>query len=640
MGELIPIKLTWADESTGDEDETGQEIELYTDSPSFQPNAGPIIYSEAPHPWMRLPPIASGVEEMTISLQAPITFLKFRVRQYNAKGPGPWAVPVNLPISVPAGAGVPPAPTGLGGAVVGAVTTPPPPPVTPPPPPPPTGGGGASSNYGFINQFSGVQGGNQWSYLDGNNNALVYSSADRKWNGTDLYLAVWETGFHHGWSLGTPVKVRFTVPSTGQAKITGSHKLYHGFGGATFTIKKNAGTIYGPQAMNNATEYFYDVTTAVVAGDTIEFILTRDTAGVNNNTQLNPVIQLTTDGATPQDPVLSSLTPSTLALSIGGAGSLSAELVSPAIAAATVSLANSDAGKVSAPASVVIPLGQTKAIIPVSGLATGSSTITATFGGVSKQSIVSVQAPVSALWKNAPAGGALLCEWNFSDFKGPGMTGGFGGGRLDSDPLEPASPPTCVVSRLEINTHIGGGQLEFYTAPGVKFRELYAGMMLRQNAQWTGRPVASDKMFFLRGPDSNGLLALGGGLGKPQEGSTPYVVFMHNSGNVDNSHIMSLDKGLRGEPNIDPSGARVPPGIWYKLEFWIRCSTTLTSRDGAVKWWVNDKLVGYYELLNYGTAAIGLTNWIWTETWDGSGTPAHTVPLEHWLGHLYLMGKN
>lgn len=636
---MVAVKLTWDDNSSGALDETGQEIEIWTDSPSFVPNIS-INYVEARHPWMRLPPIASGVEEMTLSLQAPITFLKFRVRQYNAKGQGAWATPVSLPIAVPVGAGVPPAPTGLGGAVVGAVDPPPPPPVTPPPPPPPTGGGGASSNYSFLSQFSGVQGGNQWSYRDGNGNNLVYSSADQKWNGTDLYCAIWNGGFHHGWSLGTPVVLRFTVPSTGQAKITGSHKLYQGTGGATFTIKKNAGTIYGPQAMTDATEYFYDVTPAVTAGDTIDFILTRDTAGVNNNTQLNPVIQLTTDGTTPQDPVLSSLTPSALALSIGGAGSLTAELASPAIAAASVSIANSDAGKVSAPASVVIPLGQTKAIVPVSGLATGSSTITATFGGVSRQSIVSVQAPVSPLWKNAPSGGVLLSEWNFSNYAAPGMTGGFGNGRLDSDPLEPASPPTCVVSRLEVGTNSGGGQLAYYVSPGVKFRELYAGMMWRTNPQWTGRLTGGDKMFFLRGPDSNGLIALGGGKSKPQEGALPYIIFTHNSGNVDNSHIMSLDLGLRGEPNIDRSAANVTPGIWHKIEFWIRCSTTLTSRDGAVKWWVNDKLCGYYEQLNYGTAAAGLTNWIWTETWDNSGTPIHPVALEHWLGHLYLMGKN
>lgn len=219
------------------------------------------------------------------------------------------------------------------------------------------------------------------------------------------------------------------------------------------------------------------------------------------------------------------------------------------------------------------------------------------------------------------------------------MTGGFGNGRLDSDPLEPASPPTCVVSRLEMNTNSGGGQLEFYCPPGVKFREMYAGMMIRQNAQWTGL-LTADKMLFLRGPDSNGLIALGGGKSKPQEGALPYVHFMHNSPNTDNSHIMSLDLGLRGEPNIDRAAATVAPGVWHKIEFWIRCSTTLTSRDGAVKWWVNDKLCGYYEQLNYGTVANGLTNWIWTETWDGASVLKHTAPLEHWLGHLYLMGKN
>lgn len=322
---------------------------------------------------------------------------------------------------------------------------------------------------------------------------------------------------------------------------------------------------------------------------------------------------------------------------------MKAELASPAIAAATVTVANSDAGKVSAPASVVVPLGQRSALIPVSGLASGQSTITATYSGVSKQSVITVASPVSNVWKNAPAGGVLLCEHNFATFKAPGMTGGFGVGRLDVDPLEPGSPPTCVVSRLELNSNNGGGQLEFYVAPGVKFREMYAGMWWRTNPQWTGR-VVPDKMYFLRGPssNSNGLIALGGGKSKSQEGADPYVFFMHNSSNVDNSHIMSLELGLRGEPNIDRSGAVVAPGIWHKLEFWIRCSTTLTSRDGAVKWWVNDKLVGYYEQLNYGTIAAGLTNWVWTETWDGSDMRffGHTAPLEHWLGHLYLVGKN
>lgn len=74
---LVSVKLTWDDNSSGALDETGQEIDIWTDSPSFVPNV-PINYTEARHPWMRIPPIAAALEEVIIGLRAPVTFVKFR----------------------------------------------------------------------------------------------------------------------------------------------------------------------------------------------------------------------------------------------------------------------------------------------------------------------------------------------------------------------------------------------------------------------------------------------------------------------------------------------------------------------------------------------------------------------------------
>ena len=87
MSQTIEVTLSWADNSTGALEETGQEIDIYTDSPSFLPNV-PINYSEARHPWMRLPPIAAGETTPVLILRTPVTFVKFRVRQYNAQGNG------------------------------------------------------------------------------------------------------------------------------------------------------------------------------------------------------------------------------------------------------------------------------------------------------------------------------------------------------------------------------------------------------------------------------------------------------------------------------------------------------------------------------------------------------------------------
>ena len=38
MSQFIPCKVSWTDNSSGDRDELGTEIDIYTDSPSFVPN--------------------------------------------------------------------------------------------------------------------------------------------------------------------------------------------------------------------------------------------------------------------------------------------------------------------------------------------------------------------------------------------------------------------------------------------------------------------------------------------------------------------------------------------------------------------------------------------------------------------------
>jgi len=631
----VPVKLVWKDNSTGVQDETGQEIDIYTDSPSFKPEI-PINYAEARHPWMRLPAIASGEVAVVVELELPVTFVIFRVRQYNANGPGQWSVSSRIEVTNPHGTNTPPAPTQLGGAVVSSGDPPPPPPVDPPPPPPPSGGGGASSNYNFVTQFSGVQGANQWSYLDENDVLLVYSAVDNIYRGLQPYQSVWQGGIHPGGTVGT--KVRFTAPFNGTALISGTAQLVTASNGVTRTVSHNAAVIDGPTSQTTTAREPFTEVVVMTAGEYIDFLFEPNSGNTYCSVALDIALQFTTDGSTPANPVISSLVPSTMNITTGGEGSLVLTLTSAAIENASVTVVSSDAGKASVPATVTVPLGHQTAIIPVTAVAIGGATITATYAGVAKQSTIAVLAPVSATWANAPIGGVVLTDWGFSGTASPlapGMTGGSGNGRPDSDAAQPLSPPACWVSRLEIGTNSGGSDIHLLAPPGVKFREMYAGLIWRTNPQWTGRLV-TDKMMFLRGADTNGLIVLNGGTIK---GGNPYVMFTHNTGGgLDNSHIMSADFGLLAYPNVGP--ANIVPGVWAKIEFWIKCSTTKTSRDGAVKWWVNDVLAGHYEQFNYGTAEVGLNEWVWTETWDGFGVPIQPVPLEHWLGHLYVVGKN
>lgn len=247
-----------------------------------------------------------------------------------------------------------------------------------------------------------------------------------------------------------------------------------------------------------------------------------------------------------------------------------------------------------------------------------------------------VPPPGTGTWPQLPSDATVFLNHSCSTILAPGMTGGVGGnGGLRSDSTAPLSPPQCIMTRLEVGTQSGGAQLEYYLPAGNSYRELYCGIYWRTNPQWTGR-ATNDKMFFLRGNNSNGYFGLLNGITKG--GGNPRFFFGHNSGNVDNSHIMSLDLGLEGRSNV--SSSEIIPGQWTRIEVQLRTSTTLISRDGIVRWWVNGVLCGNYTTLNYGTAATGLNNFVWTETWDGSGTPVHPVPLEHWIDHIIVAGKN
>ncbi len=637
MSQTIEVTLSWADTSTGALEETGQEIDIYTDSPSFVPNV-PINYSEARHPWMRFPPIAAGETTAVLILRTPVTFVKFRVRQYNANGSGSWSLPKTQSVTQTEGIEVPSAPINLGLVVTSGGALPPPPPVDPPPPPPPTGGGGSSSNYDFQAQFSGVQGQSQWSYLDANNTPLTYDSLNQVWTGAQAYQGVWAGGVHPGTSVGT--RLRYTVPSTGVVNIAGPVALQSGNSpGVTFTLAHNGSTVGTPQSLTTTDVYSINASFSVTAADTIDFTVAPISGNSYSSTTLQPVIQLTTDGVTPTNPTVSSLSPSSITLGVAAATALTVTLSSAPSSAAVVTLNSSDPTKATVPSSVTIPAGSLSTLIQVTGVASGGTVITATYNGTNKQSVITVGSPPSGAWQNAPIGGVVLADNNCS--ADPDLSPGFhdvynGATSVQSDPTAPFSPPGCWRHRLEALAPTGGGQLE-YTS-GTLFREMYVGMRIRTNAQFQGR-TAANKMMFLRSSSiqSNGFI--GYGTGRLVNGRNP-IVFAVNGGAA-NQHIFgpSSDSGAFFFPNVGPGV--MTAGVWTKLEWRLRVSTNITSQDGVLQIWVDDVLSHNYQNINYSNGT-GLNQWVWNQTWDGSGDmgTSNTVAWEYWIDHIYIVGKN
>lgn len=244
---------------------------------------------------------------------------------------------------------------------------------------------------------------------------------------------------------------------------------------------------------------------------------------------------------------------------------------------------------------------------------------------------------VAQVWPNKPAsfGTVLDCPFNVKptpsrDPAGCGIENFYNAGSIVTDSTAPVSPPNTYRSRLEAGASVGGTQLNYVTPS--TYREMYVGVKWRTNPAFIGKTGAGNKLMFLRGPVSNGVLMMYG------RGT---IGFSHNSGNVNNDHTCVLDLGLQCNPNVG-SGA-VSMGVWTTLELYIKSSTTNTSRDGILRWWVNGNPVGNYTNMNI--SSLGLNEWVWSETWDGCGLPngdprcdlsANTSPSEHYLDQLTI----
>lgn len=240
------------------------------------------------------------------------------------------------------------------------------------------------------------------------------------------------------------------------------------------------------------------------------------------------------------------------------------------------------------------------------------------------------------LWGNEPSNAIVLHDWSFSSILGPNMSNPYNAGTIATDSGAPVSPPNVYKSWISAGQSSGGTELHWNS--NTTYREMYVGLMWRTNAEFFGRQVAN-KLFFVRGPVSNGVFMMMGGPGGGNDAGKPsYIVFAHNSGNINNGHACGGDfAGATCFPNVG-SGQVVPAGTWFKIEAYIKSSTTNTSRDGIVRWWVNGQMAGNYTNLN--VSSLGLNEWVWSETWDGTVNPPPSTEWAHFIDHLHISTCN
>lgn len=630
---VIDCTITWTDNSSGAQNETAQEVQIYTDSPSFVPNT-PIEYSVAPHPWMSLPALAAGVTTAAFTLELPVTYIKFRVRQLNADGPGSWdvAAGTRVEIEAPTGSNPPPAPSGTTLAVTtpGPVVILPPP---PPPPPPPDTQPGTTTTYRFTDQFSGVQGQNQWFYRDSSGASMTYDSGASKWSGDELYLAIWNGGFRHS-SSGTikDAVLRWVAPFGGTAVVSGTVQLYSEPGNVRFIARHNGTAQFTSTDMTTVTPEPYSFTVTVAPGDTLDFVSQRTTGASNvNNISLNPVIQLTTGGPPPAlpNPTVSSLTPSSVSIQIGTTATLTVTLSNAYELPVNVALSSTASNIISVPSVVTVPAGSLVSSFQATGVAGGSATVTAAYNSTSASSSCFIAAATA--FPNQPANLTVVRDTPFSAIPQDGWSYNYPtynpGAGIVTDPTAPYSPDTVSMQRFPagLTGGNGGGYGSVWTDLGGPHEVTYYGFYFKTDPDYEQHPVLT-KLAWFQVPINSIFIAMTG-----QSSFNITLAWQWPDLDANNSHLGYVGSGqIYGTQSFQR-------GQWILVEVLYKPSTTKTSQDGVFKSWVNGVYNGGTTALNTpdGYASGRLKTWYASNLtiWGGTGqtkTRDSNLYWDHW----------
>jgi hypothetical protein len=255
----------------------------------------------------------------------------------------------------------------------------------------------ASSTYDSELDFSGTQG-PIWYYLDQADVQMTYSSG--LWSGSELYQGLWDSGGHPGNSGGT-AKRRFVVPSTGTYNVSGvtGDADAGGGDGVTVTIVYNSvTTLYTRTMANGAGDLSYSFTQAMTAGDTLDFIISRNVDTSYDSTHFtahlavsgsppSPPPSPTPPGPTPPPPStvnLLSLTASASTIFVGESLVLTATLDTTTTTTTTITINNTDPSILATPSTIAIPAGAKTAGFTVLGMSTGNTTVSASLGSATK----------------------------------------------------------------------------------------------------------------------------------------------------------------------------------------------------------------------------------------------------------------
>jgi Bacterial Ig-like domain (group 3)/Bacterial Ig domain len=243
--------------------------------------------------------------------------------------------------------------------------------------------------------------------------------------------------------------------------------------------------------------------------------------------------------------------------------------------------------------------------------------------------------PASATdWPNEPAGATLLTDFGFATLKGDGWGNSASPYvTIVSDSEAPLSPP--AVAQYTYPAGMTGG-----VAPGSigwehpellgGVRDLFLGFWWKPSSPWQGHASGVNKLVFIS--------QYGGACGGSLQ-NIVFTMFGINASGTPNPpgpyKLRATTEFLGTARNYSPnvSNPDIVLGEWHRIEILIRPSTTATSGDGVLRWWLDGTLLGDYTTVNYPQCPWDVV--AFSPTWGGVGD-TKTETDHFWYDHAHL----
>lgn len=254
-------------------------------------------------------------------------------------------------------------------------------------------------------------------------------------------------------------------------------------------------------------------------------------------------------------------------------------------------------------------------------LATIVAVLTLTFG------LLTAQSRAAGVWTNEPAGATVLTDWGWPSLTGSGWHDEGGGTSVASDGTAPLSPSSVLQQTFYTGMPAGISPGNSWYAFPQPTKEVYVGFFWKVNAGFQQHSSNLTKILFLSTTQSNPLFFYMGG---PQ-GSSYQIGMQYQNSTIDNSHISGYP-GIIGTFNIGGSQS-VTAGAWARIELYVKRSTTASSKDGILRFWVNGALAREFTNMNfepYDFASVPIV-----PVWGGvGGTKSQTDYF--WYDHIHI----